>query len=208
MAFKLKHQKESPLHQRFVSSGGNSDEVDAMNQMIAERAAARGITPRDHSNETITSVEGKKGLSGMLEGGKDFIQDLKTFAANPFDAARAVIRTDNSGGNFPTNLKDLKALNDLAAKDDGSVNSEQAKTVLSPSAGFNFASSMVGPALTAQTFLDLASGDPTSAVLGKAKKLKPVAKALKKSKIGQVVKEKVLPSAYIGFKTQKHGKKI
>jgi len=206
MAFKLNHQNTSPLKQRFVSSGGRTDEVDAMNKMLAERAAASGIQP--NQPDTITSVEGKKGLSGMLEGGKEFFQDLKTFAGNPFDAARAVVRTDNSGGDFPTNLKNLKALNDLADKDDGSVNSEQAKTVLSPSAGFNFASSMVGPALTAQTFLDLASGDPASAVLGKAKKLKPVAKALKKSKIGQIVKEKVLPSTYIGYKARKHGKNI
>lgn len=169
--------------------------------------------------DTITKVEGKKGLSGMLEGGKEFFQDLKTVASNPFDSARAIVRTDDSGGDFPTSVEDLQALRNLADRDDGSKSSEQAKSILSRSSGLNVASAMVGPALTAQTILDLVTGDPTAAILGKAKKLKPIAKTLKKSKLGKLIKGKtskyaltgeagILPAAYVGYKGYKQGKKL
>ena len=195
------------------TSKGSSFPVGASTETIKQWYANN--PPRD----TVTKVEGKKGLSGMLEGGKEFVQDLKTVVSNPFDAARAIVRTDESSGDFPTSVQDLQALRDLADRDDGSESSEQAKAILSPSAGFNVASAMLGPALTAQTFLDLATGDPTAAVLGKAKKLKPIAKTLKKSKVGQLIKGKaskyaltgeagILPAAYIGYKGYKQSKKL
>ena len=195
------------------TSKGSSFPVGASTETIKQWYANN--PPRD----TVTKVEGKKGLSGMLEGGKEFVQDLKTVVSNPFDAARAIVRTDESSGDFPTSVQDLQALRDLVDRDDGSESSEQAKAILSPSAGFNVASAMLGPALTAQTFLDLATGDPTAAVLGKAKKLKPIAKTLKKSKVGQLIKGKeskyaltgearILPTAYIGYKEYKQSKKL
>lgn len=173
--------------------------------------------------DTITKVEGKKGLSGMLEGGKEFVQDLKTVVGNPFDAARAIVRTDMipglSQGDFPTSVQDLQALRDLADRDDGSESSEQAKSILSRSSRLNVASAMLPPVMTAQTFLDLGTGDLTSAVLGKAKKLKPIEKFLKKSQLGKLVKGKtskyaltgeagILPSAYVGYKVNKQSKKL
>ena len=195
------------------TSKGSSFPVGASTETIKQWYANN--PPRD----TVTKVEGKKGLSGMLEGGKEFVQDLKTVVSNPFDAARAIVRTDESSGDFPTSVQDLQALRDLADRDDGSESSEQAKSILSRSSGFNVASAMVGPALTAQTFLDLATGDPTAAVLGKAKKIKPIAKTLKKSNIGQLIKGKaskyaltgeagILPAAYIGYKGYKQSKKL
>ena len=184
------------------TSKGSSFPTGASTETIKEWYANN--PPKD----TVTKVEDKKGLSGMVEGAKEFVQDLKTVAGNPFDAARAIVRTDDSGGDFPTSVQDLKALRDLADRDDGSESSEQAKSILSRSSGFNVASAMVGPALTAQTFLDLATGDPTAAVLGKAKKIKPIAKTLKKSNIGRFAKESVLPAAYIGYKGLKQSKKL
>jgi hypothetical protein len=195
------------------TSKGSSFPVGASTETIKQWYANN--PPRD----TINKVEGKKGLSGMIEGGKEFIQDLKTVVSNPFDAARAIVRTDESSGDFPTSVQDLQALRDLADRDDGSESSEQAKSILSRSSGFNVASAMLGPALTAQTFLDLATGDPTAAVLGKAKKLPTIAKTLKKSKVGQLIKGKasnyaitgeagVLPAAYIGYKGYKQSKKL
>ena len=158
--------------------------------------------------DTVTKVEGKKGLSGMVEGATDFVQNLKTVAGNPFDAARAIVRTDDSGGDFPTSVQDLQALRDLADRDDGSESSEQAKSILSRSSLFNAASAMVPVALTAQTFLDLATGDPTAAALGKAKKIPGIAKTLKKSNVGRFAKESILPAAYIGYKGLKQSKKL
>jgi len=195
------------------TSKGSSFPTGASTETIKQWYANN--PPRD----TVTKVEGEKGLSGMAESAKDFVQDLKTVVGNPFDAARAIVRTDDSGGDFPTSIQDLQALRDLANRDDGSESSEQAKSILSRSSGFNVASAMLGPALTAQTFLDLATGDPTAAALGKAKKLKPIAKTLKKSKIGKLIKGKeskyaltgeagVLPAAYIGYKGYKQSKKL
>jgi hypothetical protein len=185
------------------TSKGSSFPTGASTETIKQWYANN--PPRD----TVEAVaEGKKGLSGMKEAGGEFVQSLKTIAGNPFDAARAIVRTDDSGGDFPTSVQDLTALRELADRDDGSESSEQAKSILSRSSGFNAASGMIGPALTAQTFLDLATGDPTAAVLGKAKKLPRVAKALKKSQIGKQIKSTILPSLYIGYKAAKQGKKI
>jgi len=185
------------------TSKGSSFPTGASTETIKQWYANN--PPRD----TVEAVaEGKKGLSGMKEAGGEFIQSLKTIAGNPFDAARAIVRTDDSGGDFPTSVLDLAALRELADRDDGSEDSEQAKSILSRSSGFNAASGMVGPALTAQTFLDLATGDPTAAILGKAKKIPKVAKALKKSQVGKQLKNTILPSLYVGYKAAKQGKKI
>ena len=87
MAFKLKHQKESPLHQRFVSSGGNSDEVDAMNKMLAERAAANGIQTR--KPDTPLNPE-----SGKEDG---FLKKLSFVVQNPMTSARIAMGLGESG---------------------------------------------------------------------------------------------------------------
>ena len=176
-------------------------------------------TIRDLSKNTTS--EGYQ-IAGVL-GNKENVDDLKTILSNPFDAARAIVRTDMlpglSQGDFPTTVKDLRALRDLADRDDGSVNSEQAKRILSGTKGFNAVSAMLPPVMAAQTLIDAGTGDLTAAVLGKAKKLKPVAKILKKSKLGKLIKGKaskyaltgeagVLPAAYVGYKGYKQSKKL
>jgi len=87
MAFKLKHQKESPLHQRFVSSGGNSDEVDAMNKMLAERAAASGVQTRQP--DTPLNPE-----SGKEDG---FLKKLSFALQNPMTSAKIAMGLGESG---------------------------------------------------------------------------------------------------------------
>jgi len=162
--------------------------------------------PRDTIRDL--STENKNQAKASIIGNKESLENLKTIVGNPFDAARAILRTDDSGGDFPTSVKDLRALRALANRDDGSESSEQAKSILSRSSGFNVASAMVGPALTAQTVLDLATGDPTAAILGKAKKLKPIKNTLKKTKAGRILTEKVLPTTYLGYKTKEQSKKL
>lgn len=176
-------------------------------------------TIRDLSKNTTS--EGYQ-IAGVL-GNKENVDDLKTILSNPFDAARAIVRTDMlpglSQGDFPTTLKDLRALRNLADRDDGSVDSEQAKRILSGTKGFNAASAMLPTVMAAQTLMDAGTGDLTAAVLGKAKKLKPVAKTLKKSKLGKLIKGKeskyaltgeagILPASYVGYKGYKQGKKL
>jgi len=152
--------------------------------------------------DTITKVEGKKGLSGMKEGGKEFLEDLKTLTGNPFDGIRSVLRTDDSEGDFPTSLQDLKALKELADRDDGSVNSEQAKNILLKSKEFNTVSSFLPPVLAADTAASLISGDPVAAILKKGKYIKPVSKILKKNKLGKQIYDS-LDEVYYGYKAAK-----
>ena len=87
MAFKLKHQKKSPLHQRFVSSGGNSDEVDAMNKMLAERAAASGIQPK----QPDTSLNPESGKEDS------FLEKLSFTIQNPMTAAKIAFGLGETG---------------------------------------------------------------------------------------------------------------
>ena len=127
------------------------------------------------------------------------IEDLKTLTGNPFDGIRAILRTDDSGGDFPTSLKDLRALKKLADRDDGSVNSEQAKSILSRSKELNTASSFLPPILAADTAASLISGDPVAAILKKGKYFKPVSKILKKNKLGKQIYNS-LDEVYYGYK--------
>ncbi len=150
------------------------------------------------SKDTITGVEGKK----RRPRGKEFLEDLKTLTGNPFDGIRAVLRTDNSGGDFPTSLQDLKALKELADRDDGSVNSDQAKSMLSRSKEFNTVSSFLPPVLAADTAASLISGDPVAAILKKGKYFKPVSKILKKNKLGKQIYDS-LDEVYYGYKGAK-----
>jgi len=129
-------------------------------------------------------------------------EDLKTLTGNPFDGIRAILRTDDSGGDFPTSLKDLRALKKLADRDDGSVNSKQAKSILSRSKEFNTASAFLPPILAADTAASLIGGDPVAAILKKGKYFGPVGKILKKNKLGKKIYDS-LDEVYYGYKAAK-----
>lgn len=160
--------------------------------------------------ETINKVEGKKGLSGMKEGGKEFIQDLKTLTGNPFDGVKAVLRTNDSGGDFPTSLQDLKSLQDLSKLgEDGEKltkleekNKDQAQSILSRGQALNTASAFLPPVLAADTAASLISGDPVAAILKKGKYFKPLGKLLKKSNFGKSLYDS-LDEIYYGYKGAK-----
>ena len=183
MAFKLKHQKESPLHQRFVSSAGKSDEVDAMNKMLAERAADSGITPKDHSNETISTPTKDDSLT----------KQVGTLLSNPFSGVRSLVNQTRGGVRESLGMSDE---GDRSGVYGSLTNLSRAKDSTEPSTikalergePFNVASqiSMLasGAALTGQTLADLAQGDPTAAIFKTAKKFKPIYKLAKNAYMG------------------------
>ena len=183
MAFKLKHQKESPLHQRFVSSGGDSEEVDAMNKMLAERAAASGITSRDHSNETISMPTEDDSLT----------KQIGTLLSNPVSGVRSLVNQTRGGVRESLGMSDE---GDRSGVYGSLTNLSRAKDSTEPSTikalergePFNVASQIgvlaSGAALTGQTLADLAQGDPTAAIFKTAKKLKPIYKLAKKAYMG------------------------
>ena len=87
MGFKLKHQKQSPLTQRLTFSEDENDKVDAMNKMLAERAAASGIQPRQP--DTPLNPE-----SGKEDG---FLKKLSFALQNPMTSARIAMGLGESG---------------------------------------------------------------------------------------------------------------
>ncbi len=87
MAFKLKHQNTSPFKQRFVSSGGTTDEVSMMNKMLAERAAASGIQPK----QPDTSLNPESGKEDS------FLEKLSFAIQNPMTAAKMAMGLGETG---------------------------------------------------------------------------------------------------------------
>ena len=88
MAFKLNHQKGSPLQQRLQSSsGGTSPEVEAMNKMLAERALASGIQPS------------KPDIALNPDSGKEdgFLKKLFFAVQNPMTAAEMAMGLGETG---------------------------------------------------------------------------------------------------------------
>ena len=89
----------------------------------------------------------------------------KTIVQNPFDSLVALMGTN-------PNMTDLRQVRQLhEAK---KLGSQDAADILQRSSKFNLVSSLVPPALAAQGVADLMSGDPTSFILGKAKKAKGI----------------------------------
>lgn len=88
MAFKLNHQKKSPLNQELQSSsGGTNSDVEAMNKMLAERAAASGITPRQ-PDAPLNPESGKE---------DSFMKKLSFAIQNPTTSAKMVLGLGESG---------------------------------------------------------------------------------------------------------------
>tara|TARA_R110001599_G_scaffold60309_2_gene167641 strand:- start:230 stop:871 length:642 start_codon:yes stop_codon:yes gene_type:complete len=88
MAFKLNHQKKSPLQQRLQSSsGGTNPEVEAMNKMLAERALANGI----QSSKPDVALNPD---SGKEDG---FLKKLSFAVQNPMTAAKIAMGLGESG---------------------------------------------------------------------------------------------------------------
>ena len=89
----------------------------------------------------------------------------KTIVQNPFDSIVALMNTN-------PNMTDLRQVRQLhEAK---KLGSQDAADILQRSSKFNLVSSLIPPAMAAQGVADLMSGDPTSFILGKAKKAKGI----------------------------------
>ena len=104
MAFKLNHQKESPLQQRLQSSsGGTSPEVEAMNKMLAERALASGIQP-SKPDIALDANELKNDFKS-----DSLVKQASTLISNPFQGLKALGNQTSYNyvdGKFGTNNRD------------------------------------------------------------------------------------------------------
>ena len=104
MAFKLNHQKESPLQQRLrSSSGGTNPEVEAMNKMLAERALASGIQP-SKPDIALDANELKNDFKS-----DSLLKQASTLISNPFQGLKALGNQTSYNyvdGKFGTNNRD------------------------------------------------------------------------------------------------------
>jgi hypothetical protein len=171
-----------------TSKGSLRDNVQRMQQMLAERAASSGIQPIDHSNETIS----------MPTENKSAIEQIGTLLSNPFSGTRALVNQTRGGIRNSLGMSDqgdregvYGSLTSLArAKDSNDLETQKA---LESGSEFNTASQIgalaSGAVLTGQTVADLLQGDPTAIALKTAKKYKPLYNTAK--------------NAYMGLKTGK-----
>tara|TARA_R110002096_G_scaffold185019_1_gene363658 strand:+ start:26 stop:706 length:681 start_codon:yes stop_codon:yes gene_type:complete len=166
-----------------TSKGSLRDNVQGMQQMLAERAASSGIQPIDRSNETIS----------MPTENKSAIEQIGTLLSNPFSGTRALVNQTRGGIRNSLGMSDqgdregvYGSLTSLArAKDSNDLETQKA---LESGNEFNSASQIAalasGAALTGQTVADLLQGDPTAMALKTAKKYKPIYNTAKKAYMG------------------------
>ncbi len=121
-------------------------------------------------------------------------QQLGTLLSNPFDGVRALVNQTRGG------IRESLGMSDQGDRDGsfGSLSSlrranesnrEDVKKSLAKSSAFNSASQIAalssGALLTASTVNDLVQGDPKAAILKKAKVVKPLYNAVKKTGLDQ-----------------------
>ena len=137
------------------------------------------------------------------------LQQIGTLLSNPFDGIRALGNQARGGIREAFGMRDegdrsgvygsLTSLRRANESDDA-----ETQKALERSSAFNSASQVAmlasGTALGAQTVTDLLQGDPTAAVIKKAKVIKPIYKAVKKV----VDPSKLTKAAYMGYKTNKN----
>ena len=174
-----------------TSEGSLRNNVQGMQQMLAERAASSGIQPIDRSNETIS----------MPTENKSAIEQIGTLLSNPFSGTRALVNQTRGGIRNSLGMSDegdrdgvYGSLTSLARSKDS--NDLETQKALESGSEFNTASQIAalgsGALLAGQTFADLLQGDPASAALKAGKKFKPLYNTAKK--------------AYMGYKGGKVGK--
>ena len=183
--------EDEELVTRRTSSDPSSDDLQKFQQMLAERSAASGIKPIDHSNETISMPTQKRSA----------IEQIGTLLSNPFSGTRALVNQTRGGIRNSLGMSDegdrdgvYGSLTSLARSKDS--NDLETQKALESGSEFNTASQIAalgsGALLAGQTFADLLQGDPASAALKAGKKFKPLYNTAKK--------------AYMGYKGGKVGK--
>lgn len=141
-------------------------------------------------------------------------KQLGTLLSNPFDGVRALVNQTRGGIRQSLNLSDegdrdgvYGSLSSLRRAKES--NSQETKKALSRSAPFNAASQISalasGALLTASTVNDLIQGDPKAALLKKAKMVKPIYNAVKKTGLDPT---NALLGLYYGYKGVKTGNNI
>ena len=160
--------EDEELVTRRTSSDPSSDDLQKFQQMLAERSAASGIKPIDHSNETIS----------MPTEDRSVIEQIGTLLSNPFSGSRALVNQTRGGIRNSLGMSDqgdrdgvYGSLTNLArAKESNDLETQQALAS--------------GAVLTGQTVADLLQGDPTAMALKTAKKYKPIYNTAKKAYMG------------------------
>jgi hypothetical protein len=142
------------------------------------------------------------------------LQQLGTLLSNPFDGVKALVNQTRGG------IRESLGMSDEGDRDGsyGSLSSlrranesnrEDVKKSLGRSSAFNSASQIAalasGAMLTASTVNDLLQGDPKAALLKKAKVVKPIYNAVKKTGLDPT---KSLLGLYYGYKGLKAGDNI
>ena len=121
---------------------------------------------------------------------------LKTIISNPFDALKVAYQGGRSdqGDYTHSSLTNLRR-----AKDAAEAGNEDAKKSFGRTSAFNTVASLTPYAMAASTIADLASGDPTGAILKKVNKIPGVSKVIKDPKKAA----KVAKGIYKTYKTDK-----
>lgn len=121
---------------------------------------------------------------------------LKTIISNPFDALKVAYQGGRSdqGDYTHSSLTNLRR-----AKDAAESGNEDAKKSFGRTSAFNTAVSLTPYAMAASTVADLASGDPTGAILKKVNKVPGVKNVIKDPKKAA----KIAKGVYKTYKTNK-----
>jgi hypothetical protein len=203
MAFRLKNTT-SPLSQRVkdLDSIGNpptntpvAPTPDPRLQIALPEGTANYQQPVNFGTQTISATAKDDGA----------LKQIGTLLSNPFDGIAALgnqarggireafgMRDEGSNDGVRGNLTNLRRANEST---DAST-----KKALENSSGLNTVSQIgmlgSGVALGAQTVNDLLQGDAAGAILKKAKALKPVYKAIKKTGVDPTKLSKRLYTSY------------
>jgi hypothetical protein len=171
-------------------------------------------TPQDDYKFATEDPKNPPATISMPTPDDGVFQQIGTLFSNPFDGVRALVNQTRGG------IRESLGMRDEGDRDGvyGSLsnlrrakasNSEDVKKALSRSSAFNTASQLAaltsGAVLTASTVNDLAQGDPKAALLKKAKVVKPIYNAVKKTGLDP---SKSLLSLYYGYKGLKTGNNI
>jgi hypothetical protein len=121
---------------------------------------------------------------------------LKTIISNPFDALKVAYQGGRSdqGDYTHSSLTNLRR-----AKDAADAGNPDAQKSFDRTNAFNTVASLTPYAMAASTIADLASGDPTGAILKKVNKIPGVSKVIKDPKKAA----KVAKGIYKTYKTNK-----
>ena len=179
MEIYIKERKNNMAYTQHFGLSRNSP-LNMGGENTSKEIEPKTDTSPEEASSIISQNNSRKGPKHMLSqgtGDDSLWTKFKTAVANPFDAVKVMGGFDSNqfdgDGNTYDSMKDLRLAH--RAKDQGANVPD-----LNRSSMFNTTSSLVGPAVMAQTYSDLASGDPKAYFAKKFNKLKPIKNVAKK----------------------------